>query len=116
MQSFSPIRLPNTLVQWLIKVHLFGMALLLHSTICLAQDTSRNVVETYVLQSRKVVVERAARVLVFNEEICSTRIDSTGIEFFGLKRGESVVFVWSNDDVRTTYLVRVISPPELAVP
>src|SRR5215468_10418061 len=111
MSSLSLIRLPKRL----IRVLLFGMALFLLNTICLAQDTSRNVVEIFLQQSRKVALERAARVVVFNEEICSTRIDGTGVEFFGLKRGESVVFVWSTDEVRTTYLVRVVSPPELAI-
>jgi hypothetical protein len=116
MQLLSQTRRVTTLAPWLVKVYLFGISLFLLSTICLAQDTSRNVVEIYLQQSRKISLEHAGRVLVFNEEICSTRIDSTGIEFFGLKRGESVVFVWSSDDVRTTYLVRVVSPPQVAIP
>src|SRR5438045_834499 len=115
MRALLPTRFCNALNQWSTKVYLLGVALWFLSTICFAQDTSRNVVEVYLQQSRKVALEHATKVLVFNEDICSSQIGSTGIEFFGLKRGESVVFVWGEDDVRTTYLVRVVVPPQVAV-
>src|SRR5438874_4307125 len=115
MLRLPPTRFRNRNAKWPIKIHLLGVALYLLSGIGVAQDTSRNVVEVYLQQGRKVPLDHADRVLVFNEDICSTRIDSTSIEFFGLKRGESVVFVWSNDDIRTTYLVRVVPPPQVAV-
>jgi hypothetical protein len=115
MSPFPPIRLPDVHAKWPNKIHLLGVVLYLVSTLCSAQDTSRNVVQVYLQQGHKVPLEHAARVLVFNEDICSTRIDSTGVEFFGLRRGESVVFVWTNDEIRTTYLVRVVLPPQVAV-
>src|SRR5262249_9115119 len=108
-------RFQNALAKWLIKIHLLGVALYLLTATGFSQETSRNIVEVYLQQSRKVPLEQASRVLVFNEDVCSTRISSTGIEFFALKRGESVVFVWTNDEVRTTYLVRVVPPPESSV-
>jgi SdrD B-like domain/Pilus formation protein N terminal region len=115
MLWLPPIRFHLALAKWSIKIHLLGVALYLLSATCFAQDTARNVVEVYLQQGRKVLLEHATRVLVFNEDICATRIDSNGVEFFGLKRGESVVFVWSDNDVRTTYLVRVVLPPQVAV-
>lgn len=115
MPWLSPTRFSNALAKWPIKIHLLGVALHLLSAIAFAQDTSRNVVEVYLQQGRKVSLEHPTRVLVFNEDVCSTRIDGTGIEFFGLKRGESVVFVWTNDDVRATYLVRVVPLPDISI-
>src|SRR5215469_5307516 len=115
MPWLSPTRFRDALAKWPIKIHLLGVALYLLTTTGFSQETSRNVVEVFLQQSRKVPLEQASRVLVFNEDVCSTRINSRGIEFFGLKRGESVVFVWTIDEVRTTYLVRVVPPPEISV-
>src|SRR5215468_1638527 len=111
MPGHPPIRLHNALTKWIIKCHLIVIGLALPSAAGFAQDTSRNIVEVYLQQGRRVPLEHAIRVLVFNEDICATRIDSTGVEFFGLKRGETVVFVWSENEMRSTYLVRVVLPP-----
>ena len=115
MPWLFPTRFRDALAKWPIKLHLLAVALYLLTTTGFSQETSRNVVEVFLQQNRKVPLEQASRVLVFNEDVCSTRINSTGIEFFGLKRGESVVFVWTIDEVRTTYLVRVVPPPEISV-
>ncbi|HEX7960704.1 MAG TPA: SdrD B-like domain-containing protein, partial [Terriglobales bacterium] len=115
MPWLPPSRFYIALAKWQIKIHLLGAALYLVSNVAFAQETSRNVIEVYLQQGRKVPLEHAARVLVFNEDVCSTLIDSTGIKFFGLKRGESVVFIWTVDEERTTYLVRVVPPPEISV-
>ncbi len=81
---------------------------------CAAQETSQNVLQVYLNEGRKVPVEDAVRAVVFDESVCATRISAGSLEVIGLKRGESVVFVWYRSDARTAYLVRVVPRPQLA--
>jgi SdrD B-like protein len=75
---------------------------------------SSPVVEVPFQGSRAVSVPGIGQVLVIEESICRAELAIDGIRFFGLRRGESVVFAWIGE-VRVDLLVRVVLPPPVLV-
>ncbi len=115
MPCSSPIRLPGHVARIFRPLVLSFLLIIGLEALCSGQQSSQNVVDVYLNQGRKVSFDHAVRVLVMNDDICSAKISSADVEFFGLKRGQSVVFVWTTDTARTAYLVRVVAPPEVAI-
>ncbi len=69
-------------------------------------------VMVYWQRSRNIVVPGVSHVLVLDDSICRANTALDRVEFFGIARGESVVFVWIGTE-RKTLLVDVVPPPSL---
>ena len=74
------------------------------------QDQSAQLVEVILNQSVSVPLAAVSHALVVDESICRLEIDAGTLRVFGLKRGETVVVAWRNDQPESL-LVRVASPP-----
>jgi len=72
-------------------------------------------VEVYLEQSHSLLIPAVTNVVVLDPAICRTETAQDQVVFYGLKRGETVVFVWTKER-RLDLLVRVVQPPPVQVP
>lgn len=79
----------------------------------LAQDSAQ-VVEIYLQGSRGISLLGATRVQVLDDSICRAEVGPDTIQFFGLMRGETVVFAWVGEK-RINLLARVVPAPTAPV-
>src|SRR5262245_14718084 len=52
-----------------------------------------------------VALTRVTHALVVDEDICRAEVDSGALRLTGIKRGETVVVVWTDAPTATTYVV-----------
>jgi hypothetical protein len=76
-----------------------------------AQDQSAQVVDVILNHSASVPLISASHILVVDDSICRAEVENGIVRLFGLKRGETVVVVWRNEDTPESLLVRVAAPP-----
>ncbi len=67
-------------------------------------------VEVYWQGTARLRLTGITSALVLDEEICRVEADADGIVFYGLKRGETVVHLWTGE-IAGALLVRVIDKP-----
>jgi len=72
-------------------------------------------IEVYLGQSRSLFIPDVTHVVVLDPAICRTEASQDRVVFYGLKRGESVVFLWTGER-RLDLLARVLEPPRVQVP
>ncbi|HLY62627.1 MAG TPA: SdrD B-like domain-containing protein [Terriglobia bacterium] len=90
---------------------LFVILLAITGTAAKAQDSSSQLVEVYWQRSRTFPVAGVTGVTIVDDSICQAHVSTDKIELVGLARGETVAFIWTNDQ-RTTIRIRVVAPPE----
>ena len=86
------------------------MALLWTVRPAIAGDqAASSLVEIPIETSRIVSMAGVSQVVVVEESICRAELTAGGINFFALKRGETLVFAWIGEQ-RMDLLVRVVAP------
>jgi len=84
-------------------------------TIARAQDSTPQQVEIYWQGSKILALPGVTSVTILDESICRAEVSADQIHFFGLLRGETVAFVWLNQQ-RLTLRINVVAPPEIIPP
>jgi SdrD B-like protein len=75
-----------------------------------AQDQSAQVVQVLLNQQVTIPGAAASQVLVLDESVCQVTTESGLVKIAGLRRGETLVLVWRNQQPESL-VVRVESPP-----
>ncbi len=77
----------------------------------IAQVSVPDLVEVYWQDSRTEPFLGVTGVTVVDDSICRAQVSTDKVQFIGLTRGETVAFVWINDQ-RFTVRLRVVARPE----
>jgi len=100
---------------WLRRAVIGFSILSLASANAIAQISVPDLVEVYWQDSRTVPILGVTGVTVVDDSICRAQVSTDKVQFLGLTRGETVAFVWINDQ-RLTVRVRVVARPEIPRP
>ncbi|HEX7794469.1 MAG TPA: SdrD B-like domain-containing protein [Vicinamibacterales bacterium] len=75
----------------------------------LGQDQSAQVIQVFLNQPVTIPDAAASQVLILDETVCQVTIDAGLLKITGLRRGETLVLVWRNEEPQSL-LVHVESP------